>query len=68
MRSNQLCPGLVDTEFHQASTSDEKWLGKMARLGPVAITVENMVAATMLTLESSPNCEMYDMRIRPIFV
>ena len=68
MRSNQLCPGLVDTEFHQASTNDEKWLGKMARLGPVAITVENMVEATMLTLESSPNCEMYDMRIRPIFV
>jgi len=65
VRSNQLSPGAVATEFHQASTNDETWLARMSQLTPIAITVENMVAATMLTLESSPNCEMFDMKIRP---
>ena len=65
VRSNQLSPGAVTTEFHQASTNDETWLARMSQLTPIAITVENMVAATMLTLETSPNCEMFDMKIRP---
>ena len=36
----------------------------MSQLTPIAITVENMVAATMLALEASPNREMFDMKIR----
>ena len=65
VRSNQLSPGFVDTEFHQATTDDSDWLGKMAQLKPTAITVENMVATVMLTLETPPNCEIFDMKIRP---
>ena len=41
------------------------WLNKMAQLKPIAITVDYIVATVMLILESSPNCEIYDMKIRP---
>ena len=65
VRTNQLSPGFVDTEFFQATSDDSDFLGKMAQLKPIAITVENMVATVMLTLESPPNCEIFDMKIRP---
>ena len=65
VRSNQISPGAVASDFHKNASSDQSWGNAMANLDSIAITVDNMVESVMLILQSSENCQIGDIQIRP---
>ena len=65
VRSNQISPGAVVSDFHKNASQNQSWGNAMASLDQIAITVDNMVESVMLILESSENCQIGDIQIRP---
>ena len=65
VRSNQISPGAVVSEFHKNASVDQSWANALSAVDSIAITVDNMVESTMLILETSENCQIGDIQIRP---
>ena len=65
VRSNQLSPGAVVSDFHKNASVDQSWANALSAVDSIAITVDNMVESVMLILESSENCQIGDIQIRP---
>ena len=65
VRSNQISPGAVVSEFHKNASVDQSWANALSAVDSISITVDNMVESTMLILETSENCQIGDIQIRP---
>ena len=67
VRSNQVSPGAVATDFHKAASEDQSWANALSAVDEIALTVDNLVESVMLILQTSANCQIGDIRMSPTF-